>query len=133
MGAGVSLAAFWGQRQSEWVDLLRVALAGLFVYMALFEMAPPHAHGRLQNLKCASAPLGAPARPESDALSSRFTPLPSRRYALAFSFGLGSAYLADAFEEAMHPHRQQQQTQQAIPRMVNPYDTPYGYLIRYHS
>jgi len=84
LGAGVSLAAFWGQRQSEWVDLLRVALAGLFVYMALFEMAPPHAHGRLQNLK----------------------------YALAFSFGLGSAYLADAFEEAMHPHRQQQQTQQ---------------------
>jgi zinc transporter ZupT len=83
VGAGVSLAAFWGQRQSEWVDLLRVALAGLFVYMALFEMAPPHAHGRLQNLK----------------------------YALAFSFGLCCAYLADAFEESMHPHRQQQQQQ----------------------
>ena len=77
VGAGVAVAAFWGQGQSEWVDLLRVALAGLFVYMALFEMAPPHAHGRLQNF----------------------------RYALAFSFGLGSAYLADAFEEAMHPHR----------------------------
>merc|ERR1711935_930424 len=84
VGAGVSVAAFWGQRQSEWVDLLRVALAGLFVYMALFEMAPPHAHGRWQNLK----------------------------YALAFSFGLGSAYLAEAFEESMHPHRQQQQKQQ---------------------
>jgi len=95
VGAGVSVAAFWGQRQSEWVDLLRVALAGLFVYMALFEMAPPHAHGRLQNLK----------------------------YALAFSFGLGSAYLADAFEEAMHPHRQQQQGQQAVPRMINAYNT----------
>ena len=95
VGAGVSVAAFWGQRQSEWVDLLRVALAGLFVYMALFEMAPPHAHGRLQNLK----------------------------YALAFSFGLGSAYLADAFEEAMHPHRQQQQGQQAVPR--NAYNTQY--------
>jgi len=95
VGAGVSVAAFWGQRQSEWVDLLRVALAGLFVYMALFEMAPPHAHGRWQNLK----------------------------YALAFSFGLGSAYLADAFEEAMHPHRQQQQGQQAVPRMINAYNT----------
>ena len=77
VGAGVAVAAFWGHGQSKWVDLLRVALAGLFVYMALFEMAPPHAHGRLQNLK----------------------------YAAAFSFGLASAYLADAFEEAMHPHR----------------------------
>ena len=63
--------------------------------MALFEMAPPHAHGRWMNLK----------------------------YALAFSFGLGSAYLADAFEEAMHPHRQQQQGQQAVPR--NAYNTQY--------
>jgi zinc transporter ZupT len=94
-GAGVSVAAFWGQRQSEWVDLLRVALAGLFVYMALFEMAPPHAHGRWNNMK----------------------------YALAFSFGLGSAYLADAFEEAMHPHRQQQQGQQADP--ITAYSTQY--------
>jgi zinc transporter ZupT len=96
VGTGVSVAAFWGQRQSEWVDLLRVALAGLFVYMALFEMAPPHAHGRWMNFK----------------------------YAMAFSFGLGSAYLADAFEEAMHPHRQQQQTQQAVPRMINAYNAP---------
>lgn len=95
LGAGVSVAAFWGQRQSEWVDLLRVALAGLFVYMALFEMAPPHAHGRWNNMK----------------------------YALAFSFGLGSAYLADAFEEAMHPHRQQQQGQQAVP--ISAYSTQY--------
>ena len=27
VGAGVAVAAFWGQGQSEWVDLLRVALA----------------------------------------------------------------------------------------------------------
>ena len=63
--------------------------------MALFEMAPPHAHGRWNNMK----------------------------YALAFSFGLGSAYLADAFEEAMHPHRQQQQAQQADP--ITAYSTQY--------
>jgi zinc transporter ZupT len=104
-GAGVSVAAFWGQRQSEWVDLLRVALAGLFVYMALFEMAPPHAHGRWMNLK----------------------------YALAFSFGLGSAYLADAFEEAMHPHRQQQQGQQAVPRSINAYNTQYNTQPHYNA
>ena len=54
-------------------------MAGLFVYMALFELAPPHAHGRIQNLK----------------------------YFCAFGFGLLSAYLADAFEDHMHEHEQQ--------------------------
>ena len=58
------------------LDVLRCVMAGLFVYMALFELAPPHAHGRLQNFK----------------------------YFCAFGFGLASAYLADVFEDNMHGH-----------------------------
>ena len=95
------------------------------MYMALFEMAPPHAHGRLQNLKCAALPAPPPPRPRAPprrgprsraprgaALSAG---APRGRYALAFTFGLCSAYLADAFEESMHPHRQQQQQQAPLP------------------
>ena len=59
------------------LDVLRCVMAGLFVYMALFELAPPHAHGRGQNLK----------------------------YFIAFSFGLISAYMADMFEDSMHSHQ----------------------------
>ena len=59
------------------LDVLRCVMAGLFVYMALFELAPPHAHGRVQNLK----------------------------YFCAFSFGLMSAYMADMFEDSMHSHQ----------------------------
>lgn len=59
------------------LDVLRCVMAGLFVYMALFELAPPHAHGRGQNLK----------------------------YFVAFSFGLLSAYMADVFEDSMHSHQ----------------------------
>ena len=35
------------------------------MYMALFEMAPPHAHGRLQNLKCAALPAHPSPRPRA--------------------------------------------------------------------
>lgn len=59
------------------LDVLRCVMAGLFVYMALFELAPPHAHGRGQNLK----------------------------YFIAFSVGLISAYMADMFEDSMHSHQ----------------------------
>ena len=62
------------------LSVLRCVMAGLFVYMALFELAPPHAHGRLNNLK----------------------------YFLAFSFGLLSAYVADLFEDKMHSHQEEQ-------------------------
>ena len=86
IGTGVSIAALYGTRESQVIDIMRVCMAGLFVYMALFEMAPPHAHGRLQNLK----------------------------YALAFCFGLASAYLADAFEESMHPHRQEDEDEPSV-------------------
>jgi hypothetical protein len=53
-------------------------MAGLFLYMAMFELAPrEHAHSRIQNLK----------------------------YLAAFCFGLASAYMADAFEDQYdHQH-----------------------------
>lgn len=79
-GTGISLLLFRSSSDNERVlDVLRCVMAGLFVYMALFELAPPHAHGRIQNLK----------------------------YFCAFGFGLLSAYLADAFEDHMHEHEQQ--------------------------
>lgn len=78
IGAGISLVLFRGSKENTLVlDVLRCVMAGLFVYMALFELAPPHAHGRVQNLK----------------------------YFCAFSFGLMSAYMADMFEDSMHSHQ----------------------------
>ena len=93
IGTGACIAALYGTKESQVIDIMRVCMAGLFVYMALFEMAPPHAHGRLQNLK----------------------------YALAFCFGLASAYLADAFEESMHPHRQEDEDPSSFVQKVSPY------------
>jgi len=78
IGAGISLVVFRDSKENALVlDVLRCVMAGLFVYMALFELAPPHAHGRGQNLK----------------------------YFVAFSFGLLSAYMADVFEDSVHSHQ----------------------------
>jgi zinc transporter ZupT len=78
IGAGISLIVFREKNENALVlDVLRCVMAGLFVYMALFELAPPHAHGRGQNLK----------------------------YFIAFSFGLISAYMADMFEDSLHSHQ----------------------------
>ena len=52
---------------------VRVAVGGVFVYMALFELAPPHAHGR-----CASL-----------------------RLLLCFVAGLAAAYFSEAVEQLM--------------------------------
>merc|ERR1712216_722621 len=77
IGAGISMLIFRGSHENALVlDVLRCVMAGLFVYMALFELTPPHAHGRLQNFK----------------------------YFCAFGFGLASASLADVFEDNMHGH-----------------------------
>ena len=101
VGTGLCIAALYGAKESQVIDIMRVCMAGLFVYMALFEMAPPHAHGRLQNLK----------------------------YALAFCFGLGSAYLADAFEESMHPHRQEDEDAPlSMGQKVSPYGVAKGVI-----
>ena len=81
LGAAVGLVAFHDMHtRTSLLSVLRCVMAGLFVYMALFELAPPHAHGRLNNLK----------------------------YFLAFSFGLLSAYVADLFEDKMHSHQQEE-------------------------
>lgn len=58
---------------------LRAFAAGLFVYMALFELAPPHGHGRLQNL----------------------------RLLLAFAAGVSIAYLSDSTEDWVVTHMAQ--------------------------
>lgn len=50
LGALVSL---WSMRRvgasPKALDVARVVMAAFFVYMALFEMAPPHTHARLRN------------------------------------------------------------------------------------
>ena len=55
----------------EGVALLKACAGGVFAYMALFELAPPHAHGRLANL----------------------------RYAVAFAGGLALVLLSEAGED----------------------------------
>ena len=52
---------------------LRAFTAGIFLYMAVFEFAPPHAHGRFESL----------------------------RRLLAFALGLAVAWLAEALEDAV--------------------------------
>lgn len=57
MGATVAVAAVGGSSGSGFQMPLRAFAAGVFLYMAIFELAPPHAHSRLANLRhlCAFA------------------------------------------------------------------------------
>ncbi len=57
LGTIVTVAAVDGASSVAFQQLLRAFAAGVFVYMALFEMAPAHAHGRLANIRylCAFA------------------------------------------------------------------------------
>lgn len=75
-GAAVSLAAEAELHHSAAWDSVRCCIAGLFVYMGLFELAPPHTHVPAQVIG----------------------------YTLAFSAGAGAAYAAEYFEES-YSHR----------------------------
>ena len=46
LGALISYCSFGRAETSPALLVLRTAVAGVFVYMALFEFAPPHAHQR---------------------------------------------------------------------------------------
>ena len=56
------------------VSALRCLAAGLFIYMAFFELMPPFPHGQLNNLK----------------------------YFAAFCVGMSGAYLGDLIEDSVH-------------------------------
>ena len=49
LGALVSHAVFESATSETAVNVVRTLVAGVFTYMALFELAPPHTHSRLAN------------------------------------------------------------------------------------
>ena len=53
--ATVALTSRTGEGAAAGLAPLRACAAGVFAYMALFELAPPHAHGRVANLRYAIA------------------------------------------------------------------------------
>ena len=53
-GAALAWQAYSLSHNGDTLGAIRIVVAGIFVYMALFEMSPPHAHGRLVNLRYAS-------------------------------------------------------------------------------
>ena len=79
LGAGLALAATAASTGAASgptsveaaLSPLRAFAGGVFLYLATFEIAPPHAHGRL----------------------------PSLRYLLAFALGFGLVYLSEAMED----------------------------------
>tara|TARA_B110001452_G_scaffold255100_1_gene247205 strand:+ start:367 stop:1074 length:708 start_codon:yes stop_codon:yes gene_type:complete len=75
-GAAIALAAEAELHHSAAWDSVRCCIAGLFVYMGLFELAPPHTHIPAQVIG----------------------------YTLAFSAGAGAAYAAEYVEES-YSHR----------------------------
>jgi hypothetical protein len=55
LGTAATVALFAGADAASAFVPLRACAAGVFIYMAIFEMAPPHSHGRLPSLKYVSA------------------------------------------------------------------------------
>ena len=71
IGTGITLAVL--RQAILMLAIMRCLVSGLFIYMGFFELMPPLPHGQW----------------------------PALKYFLAFSVGLGVAYLGDAFEDNM--------------------------------
>ena len=54
-GTAVALGVFAGGRSRQLLNALRCVVGALFIYIALFEMAPPHTHSRALNTLAVAA------------------------------------------------------------------------------